>query len=334
DNSLEDLEQYFIENNKKKFKATQIFDWLYKKKVTNFDQMINIKKEIITSLKNDFIFNKIKTAEKQTDKNVHKYLFNLNDNNYIEAVLMKHNYGLSLCISSQVGCNMGCTFCESGRLKKIRNLETYEMVLQILQVEQDIKKRISHVVIMGIGEPFDNYDNVMKFIEIINNDKGLAIGARHITISSCGLIKEIKKFMTNPKQINLAISLHASNDQLRNQLMPINRKYNLNNLITAINEYITTTNRRITFEYIMLKDINDTKECALELVNLIKGINCYINLIAYNETSTNYKRSSKQTILKFYDILKQNRINVTIRKEFGTKVNAACGQLRANHKEE
>lgn len=333
--SLIDLENYLLEKNEKKFKARQIYDWLYKKRVTDFEQMTNLKKVLISELKTDFDMETLKIIERQNDQDVYKYLFELKDKNKIEAVLMHHNYGYSLCISSQVGCNMGCTFCESGRLSKVRNLETYEMVLQILQVEADLQIRISHVVIMGIGEPFDNYNNVIKFIDIINNDLGIAIGARHITISTCGIIPKIEEFMNNEKQINLAISLHAPNDMLRSKLMKINNVYKLNDLMNVIKKYIDKTNRRVTFEYIMLKGINDSKECALELVKLIRGINCYVNLIPYNETShLNYHKSSKEDIMNFYDILKKNKINVTIRKEFGKSVSAACGQLRANHEEE
>ncbi len=332
--SLQDLENYFIKKNEKKFKARQVFDWLYKKRVTSFEQMTNIKKELIFDLQQDFNMEHLKLIERQSDKDVYKYLFELPDKNTIEAVLMHHNYGYSLCVSSQVGCNMGCSFCESGRLRLVRNLLISEMVLQVLQVEADLNIRISHVVIMGIGEPFDNYDNVMKFIDIINSDLALAIGARHITVSTCGIIPKIKEFMNNNKQINLAISLHAPNDKLRSKLMKINKVYKLADLIDVIKEYINKTNRRVTFEYIMLKDINDSKECALELVDLLKGINCYVNLIPYNETShLNYRKSTKDTILKFYDILKKNKINVTIRKEFGKNVSAACGQLRANNEE-
>jgi len=247
---------------------------------------------------------------------------------------MHHDYGLSLCISSQVGCNMGCRFCESGRLKKVRNLTAAEMVLQILQVEEDIKNRISHVVVMGIGEPFDNYDNIVNFIKIINNAKGIALGSRHITISTCGIIPKIKEFSMLPFQVNLAISLHAPNNELRSSIMPINKAYPLNQLIPSIKEYINITNRRVTFEYIMLSGINDTESCAHELCDLLRGINCYINLIPYNETNNfGYKRSKKSTILKFYDIIKKRGLNVTIRKEFGTKISAACGQLRSKKEE-
>lgn len=333
--TLENLEKYFVNKNEKKFKAIQVFDWLYKKRVASFDLMSNIKKELIEKIKQDYIIDKLEIIDKRIDTDVVKYLFKLNDGNKIEAVLMKHDYGNSLCVSTEVGCNMGCTFCESGRLKKVRNLETSEMVLQILQIENDLDLRISHIVLMGIGEPFDNYDNVMSFIDIINSNKGIDIGSRHITISTCGIVPKIKEFMNNGKQVNLAISLHASNDELRNKIMPINKVYKLEELIKIIKEYIDKTNRRVTFEYIMLKDINDKEKNALELANLLKGINCYVNIIPYNETShIEYKKSNQETILKFYDILKKNNINVTVRREFGSNVKAACGQLRSLYEEE
>ena len=332
--SLEDLEKYFVDNNEKKFKAVQIYEWLYKKRITSFDDMSNIKKETIDMLKKDFVIEELEIISKLQDTDVSKYLFKLSDENKIEAVLMNHDYGNSLCVSSQVGCNMGCAFCESGRLKKVRNLNPYEMVLQILQIEKDLNIRISHIVLMGIGEPFDNYDNIIKFIDIINNPKGIDIGARHITVSTCGIVPKIKEFMDNGKQVNLAISLHAPNNELRNKLMPINKVYNINLLIETIKEYINKTNRRVTFEYIMLKNINDSDNNAQELANLLKGINCYVNLIPYNETShIEFKKSSKEQILNFYDVLKKNGINVTIRKEFGSKVMAACGQLRSHYEE-
>ena len=243
---------------------------------------------------------------------------------------MNHLYGNSLCISTQVGCNMGCKFCESGRLKKVRNLETHEMIEQILLVEEECGKRISHVVIMGIGEPFDNYDNLIKFIEIINNPKGIELGSRHITVSTCGVVPKIKEFMNLPYQVNLAISLHAPNDEIRNTIMPINKAYPIPVLINTLKEYIQKTNRRVTFEYILLDQVNDTSECARELANLVKGMNCYINLIPYNETNNiSYKRTKSENITNFYDILKKNKINVTIRREYGSKISAACGQLRS-----
>ncbi len=334
DYTLEDLESYFLSNGEKKFKAVQVFDWLYKKRVTSFDEMSNIKKDVIEKLKQDFTMNTIKIVERQEDIDVVKYLFELEDSMKVEGVLMKHDYGNSLCVSTEVGCNMGCAFCESGRLKKKRNLSAGEMVMQILAIEKDLSIRISHVVLMGIGEPFDNYENVINFIHIINSGKGIDIGARHITVSTCGIIPKIKEFIKDGNQVNLAISLHASNNKLRNELMPINKVYPLEDLMEILKEYEKETNRRITFEYILLDGINDKEENAIELSKLVKGLNCYINLIPYNETShIKYKKSSKEQILKFYDTLKKNKVGVTIRREFGSKVMAACGQLRANYEE-
>lgn len=330
DLTIKELEDYFVSINEKPFRAVQVYEGLYKKRYNSFDDMTNISKNLREKLKSDFSFYKIKLIIKQEGRDVYKYLFELEDGNKIETVLMFHNYGISICVSSQVGCNMSCAFCESGRLKKVRNLEAYEIVEQLLIIEEDIKKRITHVVVMGIGEPFDNYDNVMRFVKIINCGKGIDIGSRHITISTCGVIPGIKKFMKEDGQVNLAISLHAPNDELRTKLMPINKAYHLQELMDVIKKYIATTNRRVTFEYIMLEDINDSEEDAKELVKLLKGINCYVNLIPYNETENiGFKRTKEWKILKFYDILKSNKINTTIRKEFGSSVDAACGQLRA-----
>lgn len=331
----QNLEKYFVDNGDKKFKAIQVYEWLYKKRIKEFSEMRNVSKMTIENLSRAFSIKKLEIIQKCEDVDVVKYLFRLEDGNKIEAVLMNHDYGNSICISTQVGCNMGCHFCESGRLKKVRNLEAYEMVVQLLQVEEDLNIRISHVVLMGIGEPFDNYDNVIKFLEIVNNNKGIDIGSRHITISTCGLVPKIDKFSDYDKQVNLAISLHAPNNAIRNQIMEINKAYPLEKLIPAIKRYISKTNRRVTFEYIMLKDVNDSRECAKELSELLRGINCYVNLIPYNETShIEFRKSSKDTILEFYDELKKNNVNVTIRREFGSKVNAACGQLRSNYKED
>ena len=328
--TYESLENYFLEIKDKKFRATQLYDFLYKKRIYDLSKMNNIPNNTKELLQKDFDFSFIKIIKKQEDNDVKKYLFRLHDGSLIESVLMYHNYGISLCVSSQVGCNMGCAFCESGRLKKVRNLETYEIVEQLLLIEEDLKIKITHVVIMGIGEPFDNYDNVMNFIRIITSNKGIDMGSRHITVSTCGIIPGIEKFMIDFNQVNLAISLHAPNDKIRNKIMPISKAYKLNDLIDTIKKYIKVTNRRITFEYIMLENINDSLENAKELAKLLKGINCYVNLIPYNETENiQFKRTKKVQILAFYDILKKNGIEVTIRKEFGGKVDAACGQLRA-----
>ena len=332
--TFEELEDYFIKNNDKRFKATQVYNWVYKKRINSFEEMRNVSRDTINTMKSNFYFSKLEIIDKRMDKDTAKYLFKLSDGEKVEAVVMYHDYGTSVCISTQVGCNMGCKFCESGRLKKKRNLEVHEMVLQILMIESDIKERLSHVVLMGIGEPFDNYDNVIKFIDIINCGKGIDIGSRHITVSTCGIVPKIKEFTNYDKQVNLAISLHAPNNKIRDSIMNINKVYKVEEIISAVKDYIKKTNRRVTFEYIMLADVNDTIECAMELAKLLKGINCYVNLIPYNETShIEYKKSKQETILSFYDILKKNKINVTIRREFGSKLNAACGQLRSHYEE-
>ena len=331
DYKLEDLEEYFESIGEKKFKARQIFEWIYKKHIYDFYEMSNISKSLSEKLNNEFSTDLLTIKTKQTSKLTNKYLFELDDGNLIEAVLMKHDYGMSICVSSQVGCNMGCTFCESGRLKKVRDLTAGDMVKQIIMIQEDIGERIDSVVVMGIGEPFDNYKNVMDFVRIINSPYGIEIGARHITISTSGIIPMIEKYGDEDLQTNLAISLHAPNNELRSKLMGVNRAYPLEDLIDAIKKYIDKTNRRVTIEYLLLKDVNDDEKCANELADLLKGMNVYVNLIPYNETShIEYKTSPKEHVMKFYDILKKRKINVTIRKKFGDEIDAACGQLRAN----
>ncbi len=333
DFTLKELENYFVSIGDKKFRAVQIYDFLYKKHVDDPFMMNNIGKKMQEYLKDHFDFYRIRFILKQEDKDVAKYLFEMNDGERIETVLMYHDYGLSVCVSSQVGCNMGCKFCESGRLKKVRNLVAYEMIQQILFIEKDIGRRITHVVVMGIGEPMDNYDNVMRFIRILNEPKGIALGSRHITVSTCGLVPGIERFMNEEGQVNLAISLHAPNDEIRRKIMPIACVYPLSDLMNVVKKYIEKTNRRVTMEYIMLDSINDMDSCAIELSHLLQGINCYVNLIPYNETENiSFKRSKNGQIMRFYDILKKNNIGVTVRREFGGKVDAACGQLRANQK--
>lgn len=324
------LEDYFVSIGEKKFKATQVFEWIYQKKIKNFEEMSNIKKEVREKLEHDYTLELPKIIKKESDVDVDKYLFELGDQERVEAVLMHHDYGRSVCVSSEVGCNMGCKFCESGRLKKVRNLEVAEMVGQILAIEEESGTPVYSIVIMGIGEPFDNYENVTRFIEIINDGKGLQIGARHITVSTCGIVPKIKEIADFPIQINLAISLHAPNDTLRSELMPINRMYPINEVIDSVKEYIEKTNRRVTMEYILLRDVNDTVECAEELARLLKGMNAYVNLIPYNETEAiEFKKSKKSQIDLFYETLQKNHIGVTVRREFGSKISAACGQLRS-----
>lgn len=328
----EQLEIEMLELNQKKFRATQIFTWIYEKKVDDFSKMSDISLKFIPVLKEKYSMELPRIAVKQvaSDGTI-KLLLELNDGAKVETVLMRYDYGLAICVSSQVGCNMGCAFCASGLLKKQRDLTAGEMVSQILVMESLLEnERISHVVVMGTGEPFDNYDNVMDFIKIINDPKSLAIGARHITISTCGIAPKIIEYAKSGLQINLAISLHAPNNEIRNKLMPINKKYPLEVLFSALKEYLEISGRRITFEYILLKGINDSEENAKELAKLIKGTFSYVNLIPYNSVDENkYKRTSKEEILSFQDKLKKLGVNVTIRKEFGTDIDAACGQLRA-----
>lgn len=332
----DELLEILLKNGYKKYNKDQIIDWIYKKKVYNFDMMSNLSKNLITFLKENFEINLLNIETFEENDNTKKYLLKLNDGNKIECVLMYHDYGKSLCVSTEVGCNMGCAFCESGRLKKVRNLTVSEMVLELLTVEKDINSRIDNVVVMGIGEPFDNYDNFEKFISILTNPKMIELGSRKITVSTCGLVHKIYEFADMKTQVNLAISLHAPNDELRSALMPINRRYKINELMEAIKYYLEKTNRRVTIEYIMLKDVNDSVKCAKELVSLLTGMLVYVNIIPYNETeNNNFKRSENVQIRKFYDILINSGINATIRKEFGTGVSAACGQLRASsYKEE
>ena len=324
------LEEYFISIGEKKFKATQVFEWLYIHKEYDINKFSNIKKDVIDKMKQEFANDFIKLELVEEGVDVKKFLFRLLDGEKIEAVLMEHDYGLSICVSSQVGCNMGCKFCESGRLKKVRNLETFEIVEQILLIEKYVNKRIDSVVMMGIGEPFDNYDNIINFIKIINDPKGLAIGARHITVSTCGIVPKIKEFSNLDLQVNLALSLHAPTDEIRNRIMPVNKAYSINEIITTIKEYIAKTNRRVTIEYVMLNMVNDSLECANALAKLLRGMNVYVNLIPYNETKNiEFSKSSKERINAFYNKLKELGINVTIRREFGGNIKAACGQLRS-----
>lgn len=334
--SLPKLEDLMLFIGQKKYRATQIFKWIYEKRVTNFDEMSDVSLSFREFLKDNYTLDKPKIFKKQVSSDgTIKLLLELKDGNKIETVLMRYNYGNVACVSSEVGCNMGCCFCASGLLKKKRELTVDELVGQVLVLDDLLKsenKRVTHVVVMGTGEPFDNYDNVLDFIRILNHPHGLAIGARHITVSTCGIVDKIKKYAHEGLQINLAISLHAPNDQLRNKIMPINFKYNLTELMEAVKYYEKVANRRVTFEYILLKGVNDSKENALELVNLIKGTLSYVNLIPFNPVEElKYKRSDSKTVHQFLDILMKNNVTATIRKEFGTDIDAACGQLRAKN---
>ena len=330
--SKEKLETFLVDKGYKKFLASQIFDWLYLKKEYDFTKYTNIKKETVFFLQENFTTNFIKILKVEEDTDVKKFLFALQDGEKIESVLMYHNYGLSVCVSSQVGCNMGCKFCESGRVKKIRDLETYEMLEQVILISNYVQKKIDSVVIMGIGEPFDNFKNVMNFISILNDPKALAIGARHITVSTCGLVPKIYDFADLGLQVNLALSLHAATDEKRKEIMNIAKAYSLKEVFEALKYYQDKTKRRVTIEYIMLDKINDSKNDALLLSKLLKGYNVYVNLIPYNETENiQFKASSKKQIDLFFTTLKQEGIDVTVRHKFGSNISAACGQLRSKN---
>lgn len=334
DLTLANLEGYLGEKGLKPFRAKQIFSWLYKKRTASFESMTDISKAFIEVLKTDFSIERLKTVRKQVSADgTRKFLFELSDGALVESVLMVFDYGYSACISTQVGCNMGCSFCASGLLKKQRNLEVSEMVLQVLMLQEELDKeneRLGNLVLMGTGEPFDNYDNVMDALSIINSPFGIELGARHISISTCGLVPMIRRFGLEKHQYNLAVSLHAANNELRSKLMPVNRAYNLDELFAAIRDYAKDNNRRITFEYILLHGINDRKQDAMDLKKLLSGLNAYINLIPYNEVNENdYQSSSDENALRFYDLLKKEGVAVTLRQKRGTDIDAACGQLRA-----
>jgi 23S rRNA (adenine2503-C2)-methyltransferase len=337
--TLEQLTSWLVEHGQKKFRAAQVWDWLYKKRVTEFSQMKNLNGDCIQLLDEHFHIQTLKQEIKQESKDgTIKFLFKLEDGNLIETVLMRFNYGLSVCVTTQVGCNIGCTFCASGLLKKNRDLSSGEIVEQIMNVqhhldEQGKDERVSHIVVMGIGEPFDNYDNMMDFFRVVNDQKGLSIGARHITVSTSGLADKIYKFADENIQINLAVSLHAPNNELRTKIMKINRAYPLEKLMPAIDYYLEKTNRRITFEYILLSDVNDHKEEALQPAKLLKNKRhlSYVNLIPYNpvDEHNQYQRSTKDAIVEFYGTLLEHGINCGVRVEQGTDIDAACGQLRS-----
>lgn len=331
DYTYEKLNALLEESRFKKYNTSQIFDWIYKKKIYDVNSMSNLSEKLRQFLKENFSFDMLKIVKSEKSKDTNKYLLELVDGNKIECVLMKHNYGNSLCVSSQIGCNMSCAFCESGRLKLVRNLKVNEIICQILTIEKEENIRIDSVVVMGIGEPFDNYDNIIDFINILIDPKAVTIAQRKITVSTCGLVPKIREFANLKNQVNLAVSLHAPTDLLRNKLMPISRVYSLKELFDSIDYYIKLTNRRVTIEYILIDNVNDSKEDAIELCKLIKGRLVYVNLIPYNSTTNfTFERSKDFKINAFYDILKKNNIEVIVRKEMGSDITGACGQLRAN----
>ncbi len=330
DYNLDELKQELISLGEKPYRAEQIFKWLYIEKVKEFDEMTNISLELREKLKQNYTMCNFEILRKQESSDgTKKYLFDILDGNAIETVLMEYHHGKTICVSSQIGCKMGCKFCASTGIAFVRNLTSGEIVEQILAVEQDIGEHISNIVFMGIGEPFDNYDNVMHAIRIINNQKGLNIGARHISISTSGLVPRIYDFANEELQCTLSISLHATTDEKRSSMMPVNNLYPLKELIQACKDYIAKTNKRISFEYALAKDNNDNLEDAKTLVQLLKGMICHVNLIPINKIENGkFVKSSNENIIKFRDYLNDHGIVATIRRELGSDIEAACGQLR------
>ncbi|MFE5428718.1 MULTISPECIES: 23S rRNA (adenine(2503)-C(2))-methyltransferase RlmN [Bacillaceae] len=337
--TFEQLTSWLSDHGHKKFRASQVWEWLYRTRVTNFSEMTDVNKECIKLLEEHFVIQTLTEHVKQESADgTIKFLFKLQDGNLIETVMMRHKYGISVCVTTQVGCNIGCSFCASGLLAKSRDLSSGEIVEQIMNVQLHLDKLeqgdvVSHVVVMGIGEPFDNFENMIDFLKVLMDHKGLAIAARRITVSTSGLANKIYDFTDTQLQVNLAISLHAPNNELRTRIMKINRAIPIEKLMKSLDYYLEKTNRRITIEYILLKDVNDHQEEAEQLANLLedKKHRLYVNLIPYNpvDEHSQYQRSEKESVLSFYDTLKKRGVNCKIRQEHGTDIDAACGQLRS-----
>lgn len=333
--SIEEIEKLVLDLGEKKFRGKQIFKWIHRS-VESFEEMTDLSGAFREKLKESGYISNMAIAAKQ-ESNVDgtiKYLMSLSDGNVIECVLMKYTHGYSICISTQVGCSMGCNFCASTIGGKNRDLTPGEMLGQILRVQRDTGEKISNIVLMGTGEPLDNYDNVIKFLNLVNHPDGVNIGMRHITLSTCGLVPEIKRLADMNLQITLAISLHAPNDELRKNIMPVARRYSLGELMEACYYYINKTKRRITFEYSLIDGVNDSDESALELSKLLKGMLCHVNLIPLNKVKERkYSKSLNKRVESFRDILIRNNIETTVRRELGSDIDAACGQLRRRHME-
>ena len=338
DYTLEQLQEWMKENGEPAFRAEQLFDWIYVKRVTSFEDMTNLSKAMRDKLEENFQFIALQEITKFESKDgTVKFLFGLHDAHAIETVIMRHNYGNSVCVTTQVGCRIGCTFCAStlGGLK--RNLTAGEIVAQVVTAQKMLDatgERVSSIVIMGSGEPFENYDATMTFLRNMIHEKGLHIGQRHITVSTSGIVPSMYKFADENTQINLALSIHAPNDKLRSKLMPVNRRFPFEDVIEACHYYIAKTGRRITFEYALIGGVNDQPEHAQELADVLKDMLCHVNLIPVNHVpERNYVRTPREDIFEFQRILERNKINATIRREQGHDIAAACGQLRAKHME-
>lgn len=329
--TLSELKDEITAMGEKSFKAGQIYSWLHKHGAVSFDEMTNISKDFRSKLEKSYDIYTCTIEKKLVSvyDNTVKYLFKLHDGELIESVVMKYKYGYTICVSSQVGCKMGCKFCASGIAGFIRNLAASEILSQIYTAQKDLGIRISHIVMMGVGEPLDNFDNVMRFLSLISDENGLNISMRNISLSTCGVVSGIYELMEKKLQLTLSISLHAPNDEIRNQTMPVNSKWNVDTLLKACRDYTKTTSRRISFEYAMISGVNDSDECARELGRRLKGMLCHVNLIPVNSVKErDYKKSSDNRIAEFIKILEKFGINVTVRRTLGSDINASCGQLR------
>lgn len=333
--SLEELKAELFDLGEKSYVASQIYSWLHKHLASSFDEMTNVSKNLREKLKKNYYISDC-TIEKKLvsvyDETV-KYLFKLSDGELIESVVMKYKYGRTICVSSQVGCKMGCSFCASGIAGFVRNLLPGEILSQVYTAQKDLNVRISHIVMMGVGEPLDNFDNVMRFLDLITDENGQNLSMRNISISTCGVVSGIYKLLERKLQLTLSISLHAPSDEIRNRTMPVNSRWNIDTLLKACRDYTRATNRRISFEYAMISGINDSDECAMLLSKKLKGMLCHVNLIPVNSVKErDYVKSSAERMDSFIKILEKNGINVTVRRTLGSDINASCGQLRRGEK--
>lgn len=335
--TLEELQTFFAQIGQKPFRAKQVYEWMHKKQAVSIDEMTNLSKELREQLKQECTYTVLKKVQVQVSKldGTRKYLFGLADGNVIESVLMRYKHGNSVCISSQVGCRMGCRFCASTIDGLVRNLTSGEMLEQIYRIGEDIGERISNVVVMGSGEPLDNYDNLVKFITMLTDANGLNISQRNLTVSTCGLVPQIRELATHQFQMTLALSLHASSQEKRRELMPVANKYDLKDVLEACDDYFEKTGRRITFEYSLVGGVNDTDEDVEQLVRLLHGKNCHINLIPVNPIKErDFVQSSRPVVEEFQKKLQTHGITATVRREMGRDIDGACGQLRRRYMEE
>lgn len=335
DFTLEELKEWMKENGESAFRAKQIFDWIYKKEVFNFEEMKNISKALIGKLSENFYIGIPEVIDylSSSEDGTRKILLGLGDGNIIECVIMRYKYGNSICVSTQIGCRMGCKFCASTMEGLIRNLEPWEILDQIIKIQEDTGKRVSNLVLMGSGEPLDNFENTKQFLKVVNDKNGLNIGYRHITLSTCGVIPKMYELADLNIPINLALSLHSPFDEKRAEIMPVAKAYKVKDLIKACQNYIDKTNRRVTFEYSLIKGVNDSKAESDEISRLLKGMLCHVNLIPINKVEErDFERPDKTYIYKFRDALEKNKIPTTVRNSMGSDIGGACGQLRRKHK--